>query len=206
MFDNEVKLIKANFTTRNLTGVSGTYDSDGYFNGTKYSKYYWSEGGNTWESSRLNTVNLNVAYLNALGTWKNLIANHTWYVGGHSTLNATPKIFYNSESSGITWNGKIGLMYASDYGYATSNNYWTSTFDTINIRNNNWMYIGYSEWTISRSSGSDYYSFYVYDDGRVGYGSYTSAISLGIRPCFYLTSSTTYISGSGTQSDPIRIN
>ena len=221
VFGSEVKLIKWDYANSNSIGTSGAYNSSIYSAST-YSnydgahsivnRYYWtssSNGSNVWSGSALNTTNLNGTYLNSLGsTWSNKIASHTWYVGGHTTSSATPKTWYNAESSGTTWNGKIGLMYVSDYGYAASNSAWTTdvyNYDSSTIKNNNWMYMGMSEWTISRRSSASHYAFRV-DHIGVFYSYYVSNYYHAVRPSFYLESTTTYLSGSGTQSDPIRIN
>ena len=68
----------------------------------------------------------------------------------------------------------------------------------------NWMYMGLYEWTISRSSGSTDVSFYVDTLGYVS-SSYVSAYFLAARPVFYLESAVTYVSGSGSMTDPLRI-
>ena len=185
VFGNEVKLIKS----------------------TSYGRYAWDSGrDNTWSSSDIKNT-LNTTYLNSLSsTWQNKIANHTWYVGGHTTSSATPKEFYNAESSGTTWSGKIGLMYVSDYGYAASNNYWTTDMYDYDggTYNSDWMHLGSTEWTISRRSDGTTSAFHVYSAGYVS--NYSVSNSNAVRPSFYLTSSTSYVSGSGTSADPIRIS
>ena len=197
----------------NLYRIIGVFGSEvKLIKNTSLGNYYWSGSSlnrsNTWSSSTLNTETLNGTYLSGLSvTWQNEIVTHTWYVGGYSINGATPKAFYNAESSGTTYNAKIGLMYVSDYGYAASNNYWTTNTSSYSSAiNNNWMYMGLYEWTISRNSS---YSYFAYRVNRTGNLSsdyvYYSSLS-DVRPCFYLTSSTTYVSGSGTSSDPIRIN
>ena len=194
VFGNEVKLIK----------------------NTSYGNYVWDSGGsNAWYSSTKPDIRntLNTTFLNSLSsTWQNKIATHVFKVGGMSWSNSyTAKQYYDVEvgnsSSGITDSMKIGSMYLSDYGFAVSNGYWTDAlYDYINttIRNNNWMFSGVSEWTISRNSGNSYEAFYAVLYGYVYHDNTTR--SSEVRPCFYLTSSTEYISGSGTESDPIRIN
>ena len=210
--------------SNNLYRIIGVFGSEvKLIKSTSYGNYYWSGSStnqsNTWSSSTLNTSTLNGTYLNNLGSaWSNLIANHTWKVGGaafSNVYNGTPQTAYNyevgSNSSSTTYSAKIGLMYVSDYGFAASNSYWTSTLGSYNsssITSNNWMYLGSNEWTISLSSdnsGTVYYAFYVnytgyVDSNRVYRSSYA------VRPSFYLTFSTQYVSGSGTSSDPIRIN
>ena len=223
VFGNQVKLIKADYTTTAMTGSGGDYygaysASTIYYKGSmstsNIASYYWNRSNgtsstNTWSASRLNTTNLNSSYLSYIGsTWSNKIATTTWYVGGHSTSDATPATFQDAESTGTTYSAKIGLMYANDYGFAASPSAWTtnmSSYSSTGIRNNNWMYMGLYEWTISRYSSYSVNAFGVYTTGYLNlYIVYTNYFA--VRPVFYLTSSTTYVSGSGTQSDPIRIN
>ena len=173
-----------------------------------------TEPSNIWSESNLNTVNLNTNYLNSLGTtWQNKIATHSWKVGEvtyDNVHNGTPRTVYNyevgSNSSSTTYSAKIGLMYVSDYGYAMSPDYWNSEITNVD----NWMYMGLDEWTI-RSSDRSNSAFYVYNyngsvsDNNVHDSSYYSG-DYAVRPVFYLNSNVTYVSGTGTQSDPIRIS
>ena len=104
---------------------------------------------------------------------------------------------------------KIGLMYVSDYGYAASNSYWTTNmrgYDSASIRNNNWMYMGLYEWTISRRSGDSGGAFMVSSAGSLVSDDVVYGNKPAVRPSFYLTSFTTYVSGSGSSADPIRIS
>ena len=223
VFGSEVKLIKADYPTTSQTGTGGAYyntysgagHSSSYYKGNQslssIGSYYWNpSGSNTWSSSSLVTTNLNNNFLNSFSsTWQNKIANHTWYVGGYSTVSATAKEFYNAESSGTTYSAKIGLMYVSDYGFAAPNiySYWELNVDAYNnVSFRNWMDIGLFEWTISPgiSNNSDS-AFYVSLEGHVG-RSVVYDKSYAVRPCFYLNSNVTYVSGTGTQSDPFRIN
>ena len=82
-----------------------------------------------------------------------------------------------------------------------------SSYSNSTIRDNNWMYMGLYEWTISRrSSGTtnaytvDYYGNVV--SNLVSYDYSTFAV----RPCFHLTSNVTYVSGDGSINSPIRVN
>src|SRR5699024_8563635 len=123
---------------------------------------------NEWHNySELNRTNLNSSYLSYIGTtWSNKIANAAWSVGGYSTADATPKTLYNAERNFQYGRVKIGLMYASDYGYAASNSYWTTNMSSYNsAKNNNWMYMGLIEWTMSRNSSNSNNTFVVYFTG-----------------------------------------
>ncbi len=196
VFGNEVKLIK----------------------NTSIGNYYWSGSSsnrsNTWSRSTLNTSTLNGTYLAGLdnNSWSSMITTHTWKVGGvtrDNAYNGTPQTAYNYEvganSSSTTYPAKIGLMYVSDYGFAASNTYWSTNLSSYkSATSNNWLYLGSNEWTISRYSDNSISAFYVFS----GYVSYNIVYndSNAVRPVFYLNSSISYVSGSGSSADPIRVN
>ena len=173
-------------------------------------KMHWDTSNyNTWSISSLNTY-LNGTYLTSLGTLAEKIATTTWKVrGGSSTyLYDAPKIAYQYEvgSSALTTtnDAKIGLMYVSDYGFAADSSGWTTKLSSYNSNNSkNWLYLGSNEWTISRNSGTasnafDVFSGYVLNRNVI--------ISYAVRPSFNLESSVKYVSGSGSMSDPVRVN
>ena len=66
------------------------------------------------------------------------------------------------------------------------------------------MHMGYYDWTISRNAGNSGHAFSVYSGGRVGYDDVYGYRA--VRPSFNLESSITYVSGSGSASDPMVIN
>ena len=171
---------------------------------------------NTWSSSSLNTY-LNGEYLTSLGTLKNKIATTTWKVGGGSwsnIVNSVPKTVYQyevgSSASTTTVDKKIGLMYVTDYYYSASPSAWTlvgfdndATKDYRAAKTTNWLYLGSYEWTISRFSDTAISVFGVSSTGFVS--GYDVTNSYAVRPSFNLLSSTTYVSGSGSMSDPVRV-
>ena len=122
---------------------------------------------------------------------------------------ATAKDYYNTEvgtgQSGYEETMKIGLMYVSDYGYGASEEYWTTElYNYDSTVDSNWMYLGSTEWTISRSSD---YTNNVFDVGDTGCVlDYYVDFTLAVRPSFYLESDVTYASGSGSMTDPLKIN
>ena len=181
-------------------------------------KQWHSSQVNTWSSSSLNTY-LNGEYLTSLGTIADKIATTTWKVGGGTWSNiatSVPKTVYQyevgSSASTRTVDKKIGLMYVSDYYYSASPSAWTlvgynesdATKDYRAAKTINWLYSGSYEWTISRYSDYTYIAFSVNSTGSVYGGNVTS--SFVVRPSFHLLSSTTYVSGSGSMSDPVRVN
>ncbi len=108
----------------------------------------------------------------------------------------------------LTYTDQIGLMYVSDFGYAAYPDAWNHNlideYDAENVKTNNWLYLGNYEWTVSRCSDIGYYAWYVYDTG----GAYRNYVSdnYGVRPSFYLTSTTTIASGDGSILSPFRLN
>ena len=228
-----VKLIKYDYATSALLGTDGDYcgsstPSTSYYKGslTTINTYYWNYKAsgsvtNTWSTSLLNKTNLNTNFINYLGTtWANKIATVTWKVGGNTWANIgtkTSSVAYTNEitnpvttnttDNATTYSAKIGLMYVSDYGFAASPDAWTLTMSSYNnttATNNNWMYMGLYEWTISRNADGSSRAFCVIHDGIVYYCGVNSFN--GVRASFNLESSVSYVSGSGSMSDPIVIN
>ena len=235
LIDGKIKLISADGATTDMLGTDGGYyktakeqgmPSNYYKGSTDFSKmgiYQWnSTGTSTWSTSTTNTTNLNknfLAYLDSKNAkWKNMIADTTWYVGGMTAdygNKSNAKTAYNYEvgankDASTTVTSKIGMMYLSDYYYAASKEYWTlpgynsSGNDYRKATNDNWLYTGLYDWTISRVSAGLGFAFAMIDVGRVDW--YGVSGGSAVRPSFSLTSSVQYVSGSGTSTDPIRIN
>ena len=167
-------------------------------------------GCNSWNYSDFKTINLNTNYLNNIGSnWVNMIEDAVWKVEGYFSVSVTAKTLYDAEitnanktyspSDGIS---KIGLMYASDYGYAVFSNAWTDNLVNYNsyVRDN-WLSIGISEWTLSSNTSSSNGAFSIKDNGSIN-GDLVGSV-LGARPVFYLKSSVKYVDGTGTIDSPI---
>ncbi len=235
VFDGEVKLIKADYATADELGTNGEYTGIDFDNSHSYKgnldlsligTYNWNvvnydlayqETGyrNVWSYSELNTVNLNTNYLNALAEeWQEKIAITEWKVGGFGDDNISFSELFdyeinnpNNNTGETTYNAKIGLMYISDYVYASPVEDWNVTVNDYAYAeesdpNDNWLYMGLTEWPITPHFDG---VSRIENEGTVtslmpnrGYGA--------IRPTFYLNSDVTYVGGSGTSSDPIRIN
>ena len=198
----------------------------GVFNGqvkliksTSYGKYVWESDwatqGNTWDETTKPDIytTLNTTYYNTLGSeWQSKIATHSWKVGGMARdTSATAKDYYDTEvgtgQSGYEETMKIGLMYVSDYGYGASEEYWTTElYNYEPTVDSNWMHLGSNEWTISRYSDDTIYAFIVSYTGFVLDDLYNVRNTYAVRPSFYLESDVTYASGSGSMTDPLKIN
>ena len=191
---------------------------------TKIGSYQWDKiGDNTWSTSTTNTINLNTNYLTYLDSkntkWKTMIVDTAWHVGGmnyNNGLATNAKTAYDYEvgvnkDANTTVTSKIGLMYVSDYYYAASKDYWilpgynSSGNNYKKSTNDNWLYTGLSEWTISRNSDGSGDAFAVARDGTVRGVAVGRSNGSAARPSFSLSSSIKFTSGEGTAVNPIRI-
>ena len=137
-----------------------------------------------------------------------------WKIGGNTDsniYNVPVKQTYQNEivspAESTTYSAKIGLMHASDYGYAASPENWdTNLYDYNNDinRNSNWMFMGLYEWTITRRSDTTNRAFSVSSNGTM-YSSSVYSNYCSVRPSFYLESSVVLSGGSGTSTDPYRV-
>ena len=169
--------------------------------------------GEVIDDSTLNKY-LNGDYYNSInGTSQGMIVSTDWNiggVGGDDNANGELSLMLEEEKS-YKWNGKVALASASDYLDASSNQSMCNSrrLQSINLETcvtTNWMYIPETWWwLVSPDADSDFadIGFTVGPDGRF-YGNFARR-SYGVRPAVYLSSSLSF-SGSGSQSDPYRIN
>ena len=235
-------------TSSDGTSSSGTkkllkvIDTNNY--GGKDGKYWNSAGTNNWSTASLKTE-LNGTYLTTLLGTSNVnsklntaIVTSKWHLGGASPSNCqtitADGIYTEERNTSAIYSGnpasiyaKVGLMYPSDYGYATVGgttnksrcrekelyNWDNSSYS--DCKNNDWLYKSQSsfvnnrEWFLSPYSSVSNYaaglfsSGFVYLDGGSGVGSSKAAV----RPTFYLDSSILKIvgTGDGSSSNPYRI-
>ena len=234
VFGDKVKLIKSDYATTALLGTDGdykqAYTATGYSssnykgnNLANIAAYNWNKSNqNTWSLSILNKTNLNTNFITNIGAdWAAKIAETTWKVGGNTDANIAKQpaktayqneivnpVTTNSTDSATEYSAKIGLMYASDYGFAAAPSSWTTnlySYDGTAIKSVNWMYMGLLEWTLSRRADYSNDASIVKDTGFVS-SSFVGSDACGVRPVLYLSSSVNYASGSGTAADPIVVN
>ena len=188
----------------------------GYTNSTYGACSNWTYMSSNNKNQNCNTI---VGY-GIKSSLSNYIETVTWYLKGFNSTSYTRGEFYNCErgittgdstkdgncnsgSTGTadsTTNAKIGLMYVSDYAYA-SGNFACNNTQLVNasyMGNRNWLYKGY-EWTITPRGDSATYAFDVNNDGYVNNGTH---YGYGLRPTFYLKSSIKIKSGDGTFENP----
>ena len=221
----------------------GTYSWDNKASGTGSSTS--SNGSNDWSDSALQIVLNEGAYWNRTSEEcpsgqngattscdftntglteeaKSMISNAKWNLGGLSSSSNIPLNFYTSERgtevySGrpTEWIGSIGLMYASDYGYATSGGSTTDRETCLDTElsdwddyddcfNNDWLYTGSYQWTLTPRSSTSYALFIVHSIGGVSINNASGRID--VSPAIYLSSNVKISGGEGTESSPYELS
>ena len=182
---------------------------------TTYGKLAWNtSNSNDWASATLNKT-INTSFITEkLYEIENEIATVTWKVSGYDNANSTVNTLYTAEITNTTktHTAKIGLMYVSDYGYATIPDYWTTNLYNYSsaAKNKDWLCLGSTEWLVSpftfKSGSKLSASAWIVNSSGYVSGSINLTDTFEVRPSFYLLSSVNYIGGDGTKNSPIRIN
>ena len=212
------------------------------------SLYYNNSSGNCYSGSNNETKACDFTTTGLKTNLKNLVGNTLWNTGSQganswtSASNGLASHFYSYERSSnngkictsgtecndtvtrtTTWNGKIGLMYPSDYGYATSGGSTSNRTSCLNkeldnwnsssyrdCKYNDWLYYnsGDWQWTVSPSAVSSnarsvFFVNYTGSNNLSGFVSDKYACLAGyFWPSVYLISKTSILSGDGTESNP----
>ena len=145
-------------------------------------------------------------------TYRPMIENVTWHLGGYSSESATAEAFYGYERGTTVYSGRpttatgyIGLMYPSDYGYSVLASSCARTtnlgdYDSATCAGQSWLYGQGYEWTITPSSSSSSGAFNLDLNGHLY--AYNARNGVAVRPVLYLDSSVYVMDGNGSISDP----
>lgn len=161
---------------------------------------YWNLIENVvWNTGSIfagSTISVETAYLSERGTTTGKICTSGTYCND-SVIRTT------------TWQGKVGLIYPSDYGYAsTDKNCRLNINDYTNYpcKNNNWLHNNAYDWTLSPILGSnESRQVYVVIPGGVIGGTQASHAN-SVRPSIYLKSNVSITSGDGSISNPYKLS
>ena len=176
-----------------------------------------------WESNKSNVSTYCYGYSNVPGncdyseigindTYRSMIQNVTWYLGGYSSDSATAEAFYGYERGTTVYSGRpteeegyIGLMYPSDYGYSvlasscarTTN---LSSYSSSSCAGQSWLYKIGDEWTLTPRSSYPSFVFNLPYNGSLS----SNAVFYGssVRPVLYLKSNVYVVDGNGSIGDP----
>ena len=233
-------------TSSDGTSSSGTkkllkiIDTNNY--GGTDGKKWNSAGTNNWSTASLKTE-LNDPYLRTLldtigvnSKLNDAIVKAKWHLGGASSSNyktlTAEGIYTQERNTSAIYSGnpssiyaQVGLMYPSDYGYATVGGTTTNRagcrekavydYDTADCKNNDWLFTSQSsfvnggEWLLSPYSSHSSVAAGLYSSGFVNLGGNSSSVDslFAVRPTFYLDSSVLKIvgTGDGTKDNAYRI-
>ena len=175
--------------------------------------YAWdSNGSRDWTKPSSLNLYLNYSYLSSL-SHSDYILTHKWSIG---TVEYSDEYLNNlakqiDAENAKTFNGKIGLMTASEYIRANLN---TERCGTIKLNNNNaktclqtnWMYFSKDYWWtittiaiyITNVGGGGY-------DGLIGDNFYNSDNQLAVAPALYLSPEVQITGGNGSINNPYTI-
>ena len=214
----------------NQWGESGSYEgadlmrllNPGYESETINNSLYWNRRNGTCYNYYNNATTLcDFTNTGLTEEAKGMIAEVKWYTGevpGNTSSQSYKEERGNSIGDADTgiiltkttnWVGKIGLMYPSDYGYASRGCYETEVFyqeDGNDYRqesctSTNWLYNGSNQWLLSPNN------IRVRAINRIGYvATHLIPIRDTVRPTLYLSSSVKITSGTGTINDMYQLS
>ena len=219
---NLIKVIKATPITDGTTSTfSWDYTSSGSYKNNWPSSTlmallnsgaWWSGNSGSYYNSSTTATTVNFTDKGLTDDVKEMINTSIYYLGGHNDSAVKTTVMYGHErgkttysGNALSWTGKVGLMYPSDYGYAAGNDCATNTNlngYSSSWKSKDWLYYNSSNWQWLMSPYSGYSNF-AWRVGSDGYIDNISGRNTGlVSPVFYLTSDVSITGGTGTSSDP----
>ena len=185
---------------------------------------------NNWTGATLMKY-LNATYYNSLTNDNSIdmVDDVKYYLGGYKdVITPTPITIYDFErkisgsgtyffkTNPTNWIGKVALMTASDYGYATENcedkllYNSDTTKGIIGCNSTNWLYnIKANEWLLNQyanSSTANTSVYYILNNGQVHGIASSINNSFSTRPVLYLKPEVQITEGDGTSSNPYKLS
>ena len=181
---------------------------------------WWNGTSGSYYNNSTTATNVNFTNYKLSDKAKSYITTSRYYLGGYNNSSGVMTNQFYAYERGTTrydtnrplyWDGYVGLMYPSDFGYAAGNSCVTGT-DPYNYdggcKNKDWLWMttssdynnGY-EWLMSPNSGDSGFAFGVDLSGCV-FGNYGVRYAHPARPVFYLSSSASISEGEGTLNNP----
>ena len=184
---------------------------------------YWNRKSGTCYYGQNNaTMSCDFTSTGLTDAAKEMIGDAKWYLGGTanytSSSNGLASHFYKYERGttvysgrSTNWTGKVGLIYPSDYGYATSGNSSTTRATCLakELYNwdgasacyqNDWLFKSSYMWSLSPRSSSSHRVFLVDRSGYVN--GYIATDAGGVWPVVYLKSTIKVTTGTGSSDSP----
>ena len=173
---------------------------------------WWNGTSGSYYNNSTTATNVNFTNYKLNDKAKSYITTSRYYLGGYTGDTPKTNEMYGYERGTLRfdtnrplyWDGMVGLMYPSDYGYAAGNTCVNGTklYDyEVGCMNKDWLYnAGVNQWLMSPYSSISGGAFGV-DSSGYG-GRYRVFNAYSARPVFYLSSSTIISDGEGTLNNP----
>ena len=173
---------------------------------------WWNGTSGSYYNGSKTATNVNFTNYKLSDKAKSYITTSRYYLGGTNTSVVKTTIMYGYErgtarydnNRPLYWDGYVGLMYPSDYGYAAGNSCVTGTMldeYSSSCRNKAWLYISNTyQWLMSPYSVNSYDVFIVSLYGIVGLNG--SGVDSSVSPVFFLNSSASISEGEGSSTNP----
>ena len=190
------------------------------------SLYYNAKSGNCYAGQNNATTSCDFSTTGLKNDeTRNAIETVIWNLGGISTYD--DRIVSNAyklergstvyNDNPISWTGKIGLIYPSDYGYAAGGGSSTDRNSCLNASMYSWSDAAYSDcvinnylhkddlsfWGLTVTSANETYPFVIYSSGNVAGGLPSSTND--VYPALYLKSDILITSGHGSEESPYQL-
>ena len=158
----------------------------------------------SYETSAKGTCDYSSDGIDTSDFYGKMVEDVYFNVGAGDSSHKTAADYYTQEiATHASSTSKIGLMYASDWGYAIEG--CTDIIDEASEApnlSNSWLFSFGGEWTMSAWSSSE--PLFSSNHGYLGGGSASAGYD-GIRPVLYLKSNVYVVSGTGSKVDPYRL-
>ena len=178
---------------------------------------WWNGTTGSYYDIQMGETPLNFTNYKLSDKAKSYISTSRYYLGGYNNNSPLTNEMYGYErgplrydtSRPLYWDGMVGLIYPSDYGYASGK----LCSDSVSVnsynescKDRNWIFNNSNQWLITPRSDSSNFVFYLNSTGTVSIiyipTPEGAAKRRNVRPTFYLTSTTTIVSGTGSIDDP----
>lgn len=182
-----------------------------------------SDNTTNWYNGENNAKNAVYNYNNNIKKeYQSLIESVVWNIGGWNSNNILLTNFnsktgiddgmYGKErgtkvystktiARPVTWTGKIGLIYPTDYAFASADDKCT-TISSTNCANQNWLFKSSNYLTITHNSGNATNVWYVPSSNKSAMTTNVASSAYDVYPSLYLKSDTKILRRKGTKENP----
>ena len=195
------------------------------------SLYYYAKSGNCYNSGMLAYTSCDFTSTGLKKTsTRRAIETVIWNIGGNFASSGPNSLIASNsyqqergtgvyEGHNTLWTGKIGLIYPSDYGYATSGGQIMNRDACLNVTMFNWANSGYEDcknnnylynseeikWTMTADANSNNHLINIYNGGNVNRYDSLAYWYPSIYPTLYLKSNILIIGGDGSLNTPYQL-